>query len=69
MKRIGLVARELGVSVRTLVRLEKGGAFRARRDRNGTRVFDDQDFARLREILYPAERPDPTGQPEEGGDR
>jgi DNA-binding transcriptional MerR regulator len=69
MKRIGLVARALGVSVRTLIRLENKGAFKARRDRNLARVFDEQDIVRLREILYPAERPDPAGQPEKGGDR
>ncbi len=55
MKRIGLVAKELGVSVRTLVRLEKSGeAFTPRRDRRGARVFDDVEVERLRAILYPS---------------
>jgi DNA-binding transcriptional MerR regulator len=60
MKKIGAVARQEGVSVRTIIRLEKAGAITAKRDRNGARVFDEQDIARLRAILFPpaeAERP------------
>ena len=69
MKKIGTVARQEGVSVRTIIRLEKAGTITARRDRNGARVFDEQDVARLRAILYPDKRPDPAGQPEDAGGR
>ena len=69
MKKIGMVARQEDVSVRTIIRLEKAGAITVRRDRNGARVFDEQDIARLRAILYPDERPDPAGQLDEGGER
>jgi DNA-binding transcriptional MerR regulator len=67
MKKIGAVARQEGLSARTIIRLERAGAIAVRRDRNGTRVFDEQDIARLRAVLYPDERPDPAGQPEDGG--
>lgn len=54
MKRIGLVARELGVSTRTLIRLEASPeGFKPRRDRRGVRVFDDAEVERLRQILFP----------------
>ena len=53
MKRIGAVAHQEHVSARTIIRLEKSGAIRVKRDRNGARVFDDEDIKRLRAVLYP----------------
>jgi DNA-binding transcriptional MerR regulator len=53
MKKIGVVARQEDVSVRTIIRLEKAGAIRVKRDRNGARVFDEEDIKRLRAVLYP----------------
>jgi hypothetical protein len=53
MKKIGTVARQEGVSVRTIIRLEKAGAFHVKRDRNRTRVFEEEDIRRLHAFLYP----------------
>ena len=53
MRKIGAVAQQEHVSARTIIRLEKSGAIRVKRDRNGARVFDEEDIKRLRAILYP----------------
>ena len=53
MKKIGAVAQQEHVSARTIIRLEKAGAIRIKRDRNGARVFDDADIKCLRAVLYP----------------
>ena len=52
--RIGSVAKALGVHPDTLRRLERGGAFKSKRDWRGHRRFTDEDLIRLRAILYPA---------------
>jgi len=53
MKRIGAVARQEDVSARTIIRLERAGVITVKRDRNGARVFDEEDIKRLRAVLYP----------------
>lgn len=56
-------AKLLGVSSMTLRRIEKLGAIKPQRDRNGWRNYETQDIDAAREFLFP-----PNPHPKKSGE-
>ncbi len=67
--RITQAARELGISISTMKRLERQGLVQVQRDKNNQRRYSYSDIATIRAIYYPtalaptAGAPDPVDRP------
>jgi DNA-binding transcriptional MerR regulator len=51
---ISRAARKLKVHPNTIRNVEQKGLISIKRDRNGFRIFDEDDIAAIREKLYPS---------------